>query len=107
VKAAAWSEEELSLLREHYPRGGVAAVQGAGVDRSGNGIFNRARKLGLKAELAYGLLGSPGSGALPTPLGMLPLYPQRVTDQLAQLAEIRGLTLSEYEFAKSRILREG
>lgn len=103
----AWSPEELAALAEHYPAGGVPAVRRAGVTRSSFAIQARARKLGVRFELHVNLLGASGEGVLPTPLGTLPGLPRRVGDQLARLAEIRGLTLEEYEFAKVRILREG
>jgi hypothetical protein len=44
-----WSEEELQILRTEYPKGGVHACAGAGLERDGMSIRNKARRLGIAA----------------------------------------------------------
>jgi hypothetical protein len=48
-----WTEPELALLAEHFPKGGVRAVQRAGVTRPAQAIQQKAWKLGI---------ASPGQG---------------------------------------------
>jgi hypothetical protein len=45
-----WTPEELSLLREHYPRGGVPAVMQYVKNRSYDAIRSQARKRGVKYQ---------------------------------------------------------
>ena len=42
-----WTDEELNILREYYPKGGVKLVKEKGVDRSSEAIKVRASQMGL------------------------------------------------------------
>lgn len=46
-----WTKAEITILREHYPQGGLKAVQPLLPDRTWRAIYIMANKLGLKSEI--------------------------------------------------------
>lgn len=48
-ETANWTEQELQLLADHYPLGGVHACLYAGLERDAMSIRNKARRLGIAA----------------------------------------------------------
>jgi len=82
----------------------VAALRAAGVPRSKSTVANRAKALGVTFSRVQ------GTSPAPTVIGMFPHRPERITFHLAQLADLgdtrAGLTLTEYEREKARILGE-
>lgn len=101
--AALWTDAELAVVREHYPRGGAAAVQAAGVKRGRMAIQKRAWKLGVRGPTGKGYRADPASAYRPL---MRPHYPHRTALRLHALAETPGLTEREYEARKAAILAE-
>ena len=45
-----WTEEELNILREYYPKGGVKLVKEKGINRSSEAIKVRASQMGLNLK---------------------------------------------------------
>jgi hypothetical protein len=43
-----YTEEEMALIRQHYPMGGAKAVQAAGVERPLRSIGKKAADMGVK-----------------------------------------------------------
>lgn len=103
-----WTAAEDEILEQHHLSGSkavIAALAEHGFTRNQNQVWARSQVLGLSDEVPRSLLGSvhgDNSGGLMAPM-VWPARPQRITSQLAELAESNP-SPQRYARERARIL---